>query len=55
MTPRLVQAMRAHMAAFRLRTYNGERTSWVFHHDIDRRHAKAGERIASLRRAFAGG
>jgi integrase len=27
---------------------------WVFHHDIDRRHAKAGERLASLRRAFAG-
>jgi integrase len=34
--------------------YHGERTTWVFHHDIDRRHAKAGERIASLRRAFAG-
>jgi integrase len=54
MTPRLVEAMRTHMAAFRLRTYQGERTPWVFHHDIDRRHAKAGERIASLRRAFAG-
>ena len=53
MTPRLTEAMRAHMAAFRLRTYQGERTPWVFHHDIDRRHAKAGERLASLRRAFA--
>lgn len=54
MTPRLTEAMREHMAAFRLRTYNGARSVWVFHHDIDRRHAKAGERLASLRRAFAG-
>jgi integrase len=48
-TPRLADAFREHMAAFRLRTYHGARTEWVFHHDIDRRHAKAGERLASLR------
>jgi integrase len=53
-TPRLAKAFRDHMASYRLRTYDGARTEWVFHHEIKRRHAKAGERIASLRRAFEG-
>lgn len=53
-TPRLREALREHMAAFRLRHYGGQRAPWIFHHEIDRRHAKAGERIGSLRRAFAG-
>jgi len=39
MTPRLRKAMREHMAAYRLRTYHGQRTEWVFHHELDRRHA----------------
>lgn len=54
MTPRLREAMRAHMAAYRMRTYGGKRTEWIFHHELDRRHAKAGARLKSLRRAFAG-
>ena len=54
MTLRLREAKREHMAAYRLRTYRGERTPWVFHHELDRRHAKAGLRLGSLRRAFAG-
>ncbi|HEX7240215.1 MAG TPA: tyrosine-type recombinase/integrase [Longimicrobiaceae bacterium] len=54
MTPRLVAAMREHFARFRFATYNGKRTQWVFHHTRTRRHAKAGARIGSLRRAFKG-
>jgi integrase len=54
MTPRLRKAMADHMAAYRLRTYNGKRTEWIFHHELKRRHANAGDRIGNLRRAFAG-
>ena len=54
MTPRLRTAVADHMARYRLRTYNGKRTEWIFHHQIDRRHAKAGDRLGSLRRAFQG-
>lgn len=52
-TDRLRGALRDHMAAYRLKTYNGERSTWLFHHEIKKRHAKAGARITSLRRAFA--
>lgn len=52
MTPRLREAMRQHFATYRLATYNGERTSWVFHHPYANRTAKAGARIRILRRAF---
>ncbi|MEX2528549.1 MAG: tyrosine-type recombinase/integrase [Gemmatimonadota bacterium] len=52
MTNRLRAAMREHMATYRLRTYHGQRSPWVFHHEVDRRHAKAGERLTGLRRAF---
>lgn len=52
LTPRLREALQAHMAAFRFQTYHGQRTSWVFHHVCDRRRARAGERIGSLRRGF---
>lgn len=51
-TPRLLDAMREHFATFRLATYGGERTPWVFHHTRRRRNARPGERIGSLRRAF---
>lgn len=54
MTPRLRQAFRDHMARYRFKQYRGERTEWVFHHELDRRHAKAGTRLGSLRRAFYG-
>ena len=51
-TGRLRQALQDHSAAFRLRTYAGKRSPWVFHHDCRRRRAEAGGRIGSLRRAF---
>jgi integrase len=54
MTDRLRDAMREHMATYRLRTYHGKRSPWVFHHEVDRRRSKAGDRLGSLRRAFAG-
>src|SRR5690606_10892560 len=54
MTPRLRDAFRGHMARYRFANYRGEPTEWVFHHDRDRRHAKAGTRLGSLRRAFQG-
>lgn len=52
MTKRLREAMREHMATYRMKLYDGERTKWVFHHPHRRRRAKAGERIGSLRRGF---
>lgn len=56
LTRRLRDAMRGHMARFRFAQYGSPPmpTPWVFHHDVKRRHAKAGDRIRSLRRAFAG-
>ncbi|MCH7533000.1 MAG: tyrosine-type recombinase/integrase [Gemmatimonadetes bacterium] len=55
-TPRLRTAIRAHMALYRFARYgsHADPTPWVFHHDVKRRHAKAGDRIRSLRRSFAG-
>lgn len=53
MTPVLKQAMRNHFAAFRFATYEGGQTPWIFHHTWTRRHAKAGDRIATLRTSFA--
>jgi integrase len=52
MTPRLDAAVREHMAAFRMATYEGTRSPWVFHHVRTRRHHGAGTRIGSLRNAF---
>lgn len=52
MTPRLRQALMKHRLAFAGKLYNGERSPWVFHHVYNRRRAKAGERIGSLRRGF---
>jgi len=54
MTPRLRKAYREHMAAHRMKAYGTppERPKWVFHHPVERRRAKAGERIGSLRRGF---
>lgn len=47
LTPALATALRAHFAAHRL----AGRSPWVFHHTRTRRHAQAGDRITSLRRA----
>ncbi|MEO7964478.1 MAG: tyrosine-type recombinase/integrase [Gemmatimonadaceae bacterium] len=48
MSARLVNAMRNHFARYRLAMYDGERSPWLFHHERARRHAIAGQRIASL-------
>ena len=53
MTVRLRDALRDHAATFRLATYDGERTPWVFHHTLTQRGAVAGERLQGLHRAFA--
>ena len=52
MTPRLRAALKDHERRFRMGVYDGERSPWVFHHPTTRRHAKAGERIQRLGRAF---
>ena len=52
MPPRLRDAMREHFARYRFATYRGERTPWVFHHIIDNRSARAGERVQSMYRGF---
>jgi integrase len=48
LTQRLLAALRAHAALFRLATYDGERSPWLFHHEFTRRTHRAGTRIASL-------
>lgn len=53
MTFQLAEAMREHFSHYRLMTYHGARTPWIFHHVRDRRRVKAGTRIRSMRRAFA--
>jgi integrase len=53
MTARLAKALREHMAAYRLRTYGGQRSPWVFHHEVSRRKFyQAGERIGDFRTSF---
>jgi integrase len=52
LTPRLADALRAHMARHRLATYNGVRSPWVFHHTQTQRNAKAGDRIKALEKRF---
>lgn len=52
MTARLVEAMREHFAAYRMKTYNGRRSRWVFHHTRDHRLYKAGQRIKDFKKAF---
>ena len=54
MTPRLRDAMRQHMADFRFAAYDGGRSEWIFHHLVSRRTAVAGNRVKSMRGAFAG-
>ena len=48
LTARLRAGLREHMASFRLRTYHGQRSPWVFHHELNRPHAPAGARIPRL-------
>ena len=54
LTSRLRQALQEHAAAFRLATYGGKRSPWVFHHTRTRRRHTAGERIQDLRAGFLG-
>lgn len=49
MTPRLRAALQEHAARFRLATYKGQRSPFVFHHDVSTRSAVAGTRITTLR------
>lgn len=46
---RLEKALKEYMATYR---FNAARSPYVFHHEFARRHAKAGERVRSFRRAF---
>jgi integrase-like protein len=52
MTPRLIEALREHAARYRLVTYMGARSPWLFQHTRTARTCKAGQRIKSLRHAF---
>ena len=52
LTPRLNKVMREHFAEFRLATYGGKRTPWIFHHTTTRRNYQAGERMRRLRVSF---
>jgi integrase/recombinase XerC len=52
LTPRLRAALQEHAARFRLATYNGERSPFVFHHTTTRRAGVAGEQIRNIRKSF---
>jgi integrase len=52
LTPRLRAALQDHAAKYRLHTYHGRRSPWVFHHRSDGRNRKAGDRIGTLRKAL---
>jgi type 1 fimbriae regulatory protein FimB len=52
MTARLRDVFRAHFAAYRLMTYDGERSPWVFHHLVAGRHQEPGERMQSMHGAL---
>jgi site-specific recombinase XerD len=52
MTKRLRNATREHFARYRLALHDGDRTPWVFHHEITHRKCRAGQRIGSLRASF---
>lgn len=49
LTPRLREAMREHFAAFRLASYGGKRSPYLFHHTRTRRNARAGEPVKNFR------
>lgn len=53
LTSRLATALREHTLRFKAATYRGRTSEFVFHHEMTRRHHKAGERITSMRHAFA--
>lgn len=52
MTPKLAEATREHFARYRLVTYGGERSPWLFHHTQNARRAQAGARRRSFRNAL---
>jgi integrase len=52
LTQRLTAALKDHAAAFRLATYKGKRSEWLFHHTVTQRHHIAGARITSMRHSF---
>ena len=54
LTERLRMALQDHAARHRMRTYGNppERSPWIFHHTVTRRHYRAGERVKSFRRSF---
>ncbi len=51
-TSRLMMALRAHFAQYRLGAYDGVRPDYVIHHEETRRQHLAGKRIRSLRNSF---
>jgi integrase len=52
LTPLARSVLRDHMATFRMRTYDGARSPWVFHHTTSDRTADAGDRIGTMRGAL---
>jgi len=52
MTVRLLATLQAHAARFRMLTYDGKRSPYVFHHLTTHRKAIAGERVRSFRAAI---
>jgi integrase/recombinase XerD len=53
MSGRLRDALKGHFEQFRFAKYGDVQPEWVFHHQHTRRHATAGDRVGTFRRAFA--
>jgi len=51
LTPRLKDALRDHAATYRLRTYDGKRSPWLFHHTFAFKKVEPGDRIGNMKRA----
>lgn len=52
LTPLARSVLRDHMAEYRMKAYDGERSPWCFHHTTSGRTAEAGDRIGTLRGAL---
>lgn len=51
LTSRLREALREHAARYRMRTYDGERSPWIFPHEFAFKDVEPGDRIGNMKRA----
>lgn len=52
-TKRLETTLREYAARFRVKTYQGPRSPWIFHHTFATRGKQPSQRVDSIRRSLA--